>query len=244
MADHTIVCPACARKLRVPEEQMGQVVQCPLCRVVFTAPPRPVSSITATKPEPPPKKSERSEEAIRSEKPAEEPKPRSEEVPSKTGVSDGGAITADPEPMLDVRRMLLLPGLGLVICGILGAIHLVNALNEIWASGPEGMNKSLDSMPLKNWVVAPPSPEVVYFGTLFIGVVFLLISLGMVVGGIQILRLRTYWLAIAGSILGMLNLSFCFSAPLGVWSLMVLRLPEVRSAFEAMTGDEPKDPEP
>jgi hypothetical protein len=229
----------------VPEEQMGQVVQCPLCQVVFTAPPRPVAPPTRTSPAPPPAKESRPErELVQPERPKEKPKPRPEDVPTKTGVSDGGAITADPEPMLDVRRMLLLPGLGLVICGILGAIHVVNVFREIWASGPEGMNKSLESMPLRNWVVPPPSPEALYFSTLFICVVFLLISLGMVAGGIQILRLRTYWLAIAGSILGMLNLvSFCFSAPLGVWSLMVLRLPEVRAAFDAMASDEPKEPE-
>jgi hypothetical protein len=40
MPDHTIFCPSCNRKLRVPEQEMGQLVQCPLCRAIFTAPPR------------------------------------------------------------------------------------------------------------------------------------------------------------------------------------------------------------
>ena len=40
MPTEVIFCPACNHKLRVPEELMGQSVQCPKCRATFMAPPR------------------------------------------------------------------------------------------------------------------------------------------------------------------------------------------------------------
>ena|SRR5438552_10592021 len=45
----TIDCPKCQRKLRVPEELMGQAVQCPTCGAMFTAatpaPARPTGPV-------------------------------------------------------------------------------------------------------------------------------------------------------------------------------------------------------
>ena len=41
MAIESIYCPACNNKLRVPDELMGQQVQCPKCQAMFTAPPPP-----------------------------------------------------------------------------------------------------------------------------------------------------------------------------------------------------------
>lgn len=245
MADQTIVCPACTRKLRVPEEQMGQMVQCPLCRVVFTAPPLPgaaPSQITAAAP--PAKEPPARGEPV-PERPREDRREQQPDAPREPAVTtEGDAVAAEPEPMLDVRRMLLLPGLGLLICGILGTIRILDVLQEVWRTGPEGMNKSLQNMPFSELFVQRPSPESLFAATLVVGAAFLLISIGMVVGGVQMLRLRNYWLAIAGSILGIVNIvSFCFSGPIGLWSLMVLRLPEVRAAFDATGTDEPPAPE-
>src|SRR5262245_31733912 len=38
-----IICPSCQHKLRIPEDLLGQPVQCPDCRVVFIAPPPPIA---------------------------------------------------------------------------------------------------------------------------------------------------------------------------------------------------------
>jgi hypothetical protein len=241
MADHTILCPACNGKLRVPDDQMGQPVQCPLCRVVFTAPPRPVPATTAIKPASPAKEPPPQPKPEPAEKPGEKPKPPERE-PAVSPAGD--AVAAEPEPMLDVRRMLLLPGMGLLICGVLGFFQCAVHIKDTLLNGPEGM-KELAEARLPAWFQPQPSAQELFVGDLLLWSIFLALSTGMIVGGVQILRLRSYWLAIVGSILGMVNLvSFCFSAPLGVWSLMVLRLPEVRAAFDAMASDEPKEPEP
>src|SRR5207249_3609680 len=41
-----IDCPSCSRKLRVPDELLGQTVKCPTCQMVFdaTAGPAPLPS--------------------------------------------------------------------------------------------------------------------------------------------------------------------------------------------------------
>jgi hypothetical protein len=40
MAEAILYCPQCKNRLRIPEEMLGDVVQCPLCNLVF-ATPRP-----------------------------------------------------------------------------------------------------------------------------------------------------------------------------------------------------------
>lgn len=40
MPDDYLFCPSCNNKLRITEEMLGAVVQCPLCSLVFTTPTR------------------------------------------------------------------------------------------------------------------------------------------------------------------------------------------------------------
>lgn len=63
-----ISCPQCQKKLRVPEELLGQEVRCPTCNQTFTAEVRP--PVTPPAPEPP----ERDEEPVY--RPLDEPRRR------------------------------------------------------------------------------------------------------------------------------------------------------------------------
>jgi hypothetical protein len=158
------------------------------------------------------------------------------------------ATIHDPNALLDVRRLLLMPGLGLLICGVLGTMGTMEMITRPWRLGPEGMVRMWDeAMPqmLKPFVPQPSAEELTQQAVLG-GVFFLVISLGMVFGAMQMLRLRTYWLAVAGSLLACINIVNCccvLSAPVGVWSLLVLRMPEVRHAFAAMASGESHSPE-
>jgi hypothetical protein len=42
-----VTCPACARKLQVPEDYFGKTVQCPECKETFLAQAIPVAAVTA-----------------------------------------------------------------------------------------------------------------------------------------------------------------------------------------------------
>jgi GYF domain 2 len=55
----------------------------------------------------------------------------------------------------------------------------------------------------------------------------------MLLGGIKMKRLESYGLAMTAAVLAMLPCSLCcvLGLPLGIWSLVVLTKPEVKSAF-------------
>lgn len=60
------------------------------------------------------------------------------------------------------------------------------------------------------------------------------VSLVILLGAVQMLRLRTRWLAMTGSILAVIPVigpCFCLALPFGIWAIIVLLLPDVREAF-------------
>ena len=64
-------------------------------------------------------------------------------------------------------------------------------------------------------------------------IVGLLVAAIILVGGIKMKRLESYGLAMTGSIVAMLPCSLCclVGLPIGIWALVVLSKPEVKSAF-------------
>src|SRR5262245_50174298 len=48
-----IQCPGCQKRLSIPDQFAGQLVKCPMCAGMFTAPALP-PQLTITAPEPPP----------------------------------------------------------------------------------------------------------------------------------------------------------------------------------------------
>ncbi|OAI53354.1 hypothetical protein AYO44_16060 [Planctomycetaceae bacterium SCGC AG-212-F19] len=237
MPDEIIICPSCNRKLRMAETHQGQIVQCPLCRVVFRTPVRaevpanPPAAPAEGAPAAPATLAPRSAGQV-TQAPAE-----SAPVPSETGM-----------PVIDVPRALLLPGLCLLISGVLSGIFQLVALRAHMALGPEGVLGLVGEMFSPDVVrsVQENMPAERFYGFVIFGdLLALFIAVGMALGAVQILRLGKYGLALFGSVLAFLNLASLggmpccfFTAPLGMWSLMVLRLPEVRAAFAAPPGPE------
>jgi hypothetical protein len=65
---------------------------------------------------------------------------------------------------------------------------------------------------------------------------FLLLNLLLLVAAVQMSRFRNWGLALAASILAMLNFGSCccvLGLPVGIWSLVVLCMPDVKAAFQA-----------
>jgi len=66
---------------------------------------------------------------------------------------------------------------------------------------------------------------------------FILLNSLILTGAAQMLRFRTWGLALTASIFAMINFgSFCCipGIPVGIWSLVILLTPEVRAAFRAV----------
>lgn len=68
---------------------------------------------------------------------------------------------------------------------------------------------------------------------------FVAVNLLILSGAIQMMRFRTWGLALTASILAMVNFgTFCCipGLPIGIWTLVILLTPEVRAAFQAVAS--------
>jgi hypothetical protein len=226
MAEETIYCPSCNRKVRVPEEMLGQPVQCPLCHFLFVAPTRGPAPAGAPPAEPP----------------LVQPAPVPPLVPSP--------LSQAPMPIeaeRDVVTQLLRgPGMALLLLSILGWIANVAMVIKTKEGGPEGLREAVAQTRNMMDQIYPPGPErdraqqmlteeFVYNLQMTLSLVFLIVCTCSMIGAMQMLRQRGYWMAVLGSLLIMTNLSNCCclaGIPVGIWSLSVLMRPEVRRAFE------------
>jgi len=70
---------------------------------------------------------------------------------------------------------------------------------------------------------------------------FAMLNLFIMVCGVQMMKLKSWGMAVAGSVLAMLNFGSCCCAlgiPVGIWSLSVLMSPNVISIFSASAQQE------
>lgn len=225
MAEETIYCPSCNHKLRVPEEMLGQPVQCPLCRAVFVAPVRgpaapaePPMVLPVSGPAVPP--------------PPVPVRPFRPPVPPEQGDLEG--------IYLQVRSRAV----ALIVVGFLGWLSNAYAALHVKMLGVDGVYHEYErqqqqlrqlGFPAGREAEALMTPEFVYGFQLGVAVLLLILCTGVLVGASQMLRLRHYGLALLGSVLVMLNLQggcCLIGIPVGIWSLTLLMRPEVRRAFE------------
>lgn len=132
--------------------------------------------------------------------------------------------------MNEVRKRLQLPASGLIIVGALNALSgfilILGRLASI-VQGPErvitddarrlGYMTASIFFPLVSLISIIAAPVIIY-------------------GGIQMLSARRYSVALLAAILALIPLSSicCIPGiPVGIWALIVLRDPEVRTCFES-----------
>jgi tRNA A-37 threonylcarbamoyl transferase component Bud32 len=136
-----------------------------------------------------------------------------EAIPSGGQPSTSGPVASEGEEA--AKRRLRIPAIGLMISGAVNFLTL--ALVPVLAF-------ALD------WVDTPGSPVLlvaaVLTGATAVGVVIIL-------GGLQMIRLRSYGWAVAASALAVLPLSagFMIGVPMGIWALIVLYRSDVQEAF-------------
>lgn len=127
----------------------------------------------------------------------------------------------------DAARMVAGPAIGLiVVASVALALVLLNLVLTVSGANTFQMEK-----------FGGQAPEIVKFmqgpGAI-IGVVIGLVIYGLVLfGAIKMKKLESYGLAMTASILALLPCSACclVGLPFGIWALVVLSKPEVKSAF-------------
>ena len=121
------------------------------------------------------------------------------------------------------------PAIALIVCGGLSLLASIYGVVNAMISSPPP--------------VPPNSPEwmegvmknSVGMTAAIIQSVFIFVALFVLFGGIQMLRLKSRGVAIAASIVTMLNIGSCcciVGMPIGIWALVILMLTDVAQAFE------------
>ena len=205
-------CPSCGQSLRVPDELLGRNVRCPQCQTTF--------------------------EAAGAAETAAEESPSFEQWQTSE--------TPPPSSHERARQAIMIPAILLLVVGILGVLlsgyYLFTGL--FLGQNPDlvrqQMKVSLEMQGKKVEELRPEERQMVEAisgwigpGYTIAGLVGIPLSLLVVFGSIQMLRLRMRGLAVTASVVAMLPYSCCcvLGLPIGIWSLMVLARPEVKAAF-------------
>jgi hypothetical protein len=217
MAEDLIHCPSCNFQLRLPPDLYGREVECPQCHTRFTAPvPRaaPAGEVPPTV------------------RPYDAGRPPAVDFAEPAyGRPAGGALTAPAVALLVVSLLS-------VTCDVLGLLwgQMAQANPQIYE---QQMQKEMD----KNRDLTPQDREhlktmlaldnVVRFIHLDCGG-SLAANLITLLGAVQMLRRRTYGLAVLGCVLALnpANLPCCLiQVPFGIWGLIALMGESGRRAF-------------
>lgn len=143
-------------------------------------------------------------------------------------------------PATAVQRVRI-PAVGLIVVGALQCLLLLGCLLLFLISvpllRPDGPPTGLlASLPLQQRPPVEALSDTPKWWMLAGGSVLLgnLPGILVLVGGIQMYRLRSYGLAVAASLLAMMPCGplFILGFPIGLWSLLTLRRPEVAGAFD------------
>jgi hypothetical protein len=145
-----------------------------------------------------------------------------------------------PTPTAAVRAMVRGPAIAMMIAGGVGFVF--NLLVAGFGYVDEFVTPLTSETQARHAAIAAGGPAAVpdaesQRSTAVLGSVTLLgfavASLASVWAGFNMLRLRSYWLSVAGSVAVMPGACMCMFAgvPVGIWSLVVLFRPGVANAF-------------
>lgn len=152
--------------------------------------------------------------------------------PSTSFPSAYGPVTPPP----NVSGKVLPPAIVLTIVGVLGiGFSLFNAMYAL-------QEPKVDPN-------APPFLQEIQknsFGptAAIVQSVFVVVNAFIILGAIQMMRMKTWGLAVAATIVAMLNFgSLCcvLGLPIGIWSLVVLMMDDVKRSFSWVRRRDPRD---
>jgi len=138
-------------------------------------------------------------------------------------------LETKPDPQRASPAKIIAPGIALVVVGFVG--FCLSTFNVVFANVAQGIG------------VDPQAPEflqemqkgAVGIVPTIVQSIFIVVNLFIVLGGVQMIRIATWPLAIAASIVAMINFGSCCclpGIPVGIWSLVILLQEDVRLLFK------------
>mgnify|MGYP000843977813 CR=1 FL=1 len=133
----------------------------------------------------------------------------------------------DPASQTSVADRVKVPGILLIVLGVL------TDLAGVWQIVSNALGIRLPGQEV------PPGMEgFMHFMETFgivLGALNLISGVVLVLGGLSLMRRKSYGLAMTGAILAIVpGFSCCclFGMPLGIWALLLLLKPEIKAAFQ------------
>jgi hypothetical protein len=132
---------------------------------------------------------------------------------------------ASQAPSAGAAGMVNGPAIGLIVVAVLGALlQIVSIIKNLVMGSAMPANAQLPA--LVKMLTGPVGVA--------LGIIGILVSVVILLGALKMKKLESYGLAMAASIIAMIP---CFSPccllglPIGIWAIVVLSKPEVKSAF-------------
>jgi hypothetical protein len=211
-----VYCAGCQKEYRVKDELAGRRVRCPQGHVLQVPELEPTLDL---------------DEPIEVEAApaATMPPPREDHNPFASPRTEASLQKTGAAPTLKVG----IPAVTLIVLGCLGlGLSILSGIMAL-----VGEADPVDP-------TAPPFVQAIQEGShgpvaAAIQVMFVFVNGTIILGAIQMLRFRSWGLALTASILAMLNFGNCcclLGLPVGIWSAVVLSLEDVRDAFRAVAG--------
>ncbi len=237
-------CPQCERQLRVPEDLLGKKVKCPTCGETFTAgaeaPEKPAPPAREEEPRPRSRTSvQRDEDYEREKRPSRASRPLS--LPGERDDEDDEETDDDEDRPRRRRRrgrrkaaaaeMVNAPGILLMVSGgihiLVGILMVLNHLLGFTTLGRGAMNADP--------AFAAGQTAGTIMGLVW-DVVILIMAVLTIMGGWKMRNLESHGLAMTAAITSVIPCTACcllIGLPAGIWSLIVLNNPDVKSAFDS-----------
>lgn len=149
------------------------------------------------------------------------------------GATPGGPVPGGPPSSNYAADTLKVPAIFLIIIGALGI------LMALWGiiQSATGMNEEALAQMMANpdippmvrqWVAASQSWGAV------MNVIVLLTSAFVIYGGLQMMKLQNFGMAMGAAIVAMIPCfgpCCCLGIPVGIWALVLLNKPEIKASF-------------
>ena len=136
-------------------------------------------------------------------------------------------------PPMDLRRSVsgrvTPPAIAIVVVGVLGIA--VSLFNVAYAFGEPNIDPNAPAF-IQEMQKGSTGPAAIAIQSLFV-----LVNAFIIFGGVQMLRLKMWWIAVAASFAAMADfVTFCcvLGLPVGIWSLVILMLADVKTAFDSV----------
>jgi hypothetical protein len=133
-----------------------------------------------------------------------------------------------PPPPVSQGKIVA-PGVALIVVGVLGLLMTIVSLLMAFQGEPPAIDPDMPEF-FQEMMQGAHGPAAALIQS-----VFLLVNALIIAGGVSMVRVKLWGLALTASILAMVNFGNCcclLGLPVGIWSLVILLLGDVKTAFE------------